>query len=328
MHYLDVGQSDCTFVEIGGDYTLMIDASDEAHAERICRYIENLGYSRIDLLVLTHPHSDHIGGAHRVLAEFEVGIVYMTETEASGEDAEYLRRVEEIIEESDIERVLAEAGVTFELGRLQGKFLSPMDVSFEDENEMSAVISLRWGEQRFLFMGDAGEAAEKLLIERGADLRADVVKAGHHGSGGSSSRDFVSATGADYVVFSCGAGNDYGHPSPYAADRWANAGAQIFRTDRDCTVIACTDGANIAVVRLSECDLFSEDILWDFGTQISVSSVNVNFEYVLNTSAHTVHLRDCSAVIGQEGEHLEQSSQDIERLAAEGYKLCTRCLIE
>ena len=325
VHYLDVGQSDCTFVEVGGEYTMMIDASDEAHADEICRYVDALGYDSIDLLVLTHSHSDHIGGAASVLSALVVERVYMTDGTATGEDAEHLRRVEEMIEAHGVERAVAQEGTEFELGGLEGCFLAPGDVYFSDENEMSAVLSLRYGEQSFLFMGDAGEAAENMLLRRGADVLATVVKAGHHGSNGSSTQDFVSAARAEYVVFSCGEGNDYGHPSPYAVDRWEAAGARTFRTDRDSTVIACTDGVGISVMRLSESKLLGDAIFSGSDTSTYTETVAAEHKYYLNTASHILHLADCT-VFGEElGTNIEPSSEDIARLRAEGYKTCMHC---
>ena len=325
VHYLDVGQSDCTLVEVEGEYTVMIDASDEAHADEVCGYVRALGYNSIDVLVLTHPHSDHIGGAERVIDEFRVETVYMTDTEAHGEDAVYLGCVEDKIEEYGIERINAEEGAALTLGRLDGCFLAPCGVYFEDENEMSAILSLSYGEHSFLFMGDAGEDAEGLLLDRGVDVSATVVKAGHHGSGGSSSRDFVEATGAEYVVISCGDDNDYGHPSTYAIDRWERAGAHSFRTDKDADVVACTDGESIAVGRASDCEFWSEGRFscsdTDTGEQTSAESE----EYLLNTDSHILHVMGCVTLAERWGENIEPTSEDTGRLLAEGYKKCSHC---
>ena len=324
VHYLDVGQSDCTFIEVDGKYTVMIDAADEAHPDDVCRYVDDLGYDGIDALVLTHPHSDHIGGAERVLAEYEVDTVFMTDGEASGEDAQYLDRVDGIVEELEIERVCARKGTEFELGRLDGIFLAPTDVSFNDENEMSAVLSLHYGAQSFLFMGDAGAEAESVLLSSGADLSATVVKAGHHGSRGSSSQDFVTATGADYAVFSCGEGNDYGHPSPYTVDRWETSGARTFRTDKDSTVVALTDGNTVAVMPLSELD-GSGTVLPDAASGGETESVERVHKYKLNTASHILHYVGCAILDGHTAINIEPSSEDIARLRAEGYKTCFYC---
>lgn len=324
VHYLDVGQSDCTFVEVGGEYTLMIDTADEAHADDVCRYVGDLGYDRIDVLVLTHPHSDHIGGAERIFGEFDVGCVYMTEGDASGEDADYLSMLLAAVREQGTPSLTAGEGVSFELGALTGVFLSPTEVRFDDENEMSAVLSLRYGERRFLFSGDIGEDAERMLVQRGAELSASVVTAGHHGSGGSSSREFVRAAGAEYVIISCGEGNDYGHPSPYTVDRWESEGARAFRTDRDSDVIAYTDGDSLTVLPRSAYNS-SDGTSESEADSAAGSDTAEELEYLLNTSSHRIHHADCSLADEDSENVIGACSADIDRLMAEGYRKCSSC---
>ncbi len=323
VHYLDVGQSDCTFIEVGGEYTLMIDASDTAHADKVCSYIRSLGYREIDALVLTHPHSDHIGGAPRVIESFDVKRVYMTEEESS--EPEYAELIEAVKKHSP-ERIEAEGGVGITLGALSGEFLSTGGVRFEDENDMSAILSLCYGSVSFLFMGDAGHPAEEALLGGGADVSATVVKAGHHGSNGSSSEAFVKAAGAAYVIFSCGTDNDYGHPSVYAVDRWERSGARSFRTDIDSTVVVCTDGQGIAAGSLGDSEYWENAALAPaMPVTDSGKADPTQNEYILDTETHTVHVPACGEAMRLQAEKKEISNADIRRLCAEGYRKC-RCL--
>ena len=117
VHFLDVGQSDCTFIEVGGEYTLMIDAADADHADKVCRYVSSLGYNEIDAMVLTHPHSDHIGGAQRVIESFVVKSIYMTDEEG---DEPYYSAILDVIEKYSITTFSAKRGAVHSLGKLIG----------------------------------------------------------------------------------------------------------------------------------------------------------------------------------------------------------------
>ena len=117
VHFLDVGQSDCTFIEVGGEYTLMIDATDADHADKVCRYVSSLGYNEIDAMVLTHPHSDHIGGAQRVIESFVVKSIYMTDEEG---DEPYYSAILDVIEKYSITTFSAKRGAVHSLGKLIG----------------------------------------------------------------------------------------------------------------------------------------------------------------------------------------------------------------
>lgn len=326
VHFLDVGQSDCTFIEVGGEYTVMIDTADAAHADKVARYVRSLGYEEIDALVLTHPHSDHIGGAEKVIESFYVRSVYMTD-EAG--DEPYYSALLGAVEKYSPETVTAESGVSLSLGELNGTFLTPGDEEYENENDMSAVLSICYGNVKFLFMGDAGTDVEQDLLEAGADLSADVVKAGHHGSNGSSCSEFIEATGAAYAVFSCGIDNDYGHPSVYALDRWAAAGAVCCRTDIDSTVVIVTDGERVAAGRADDRKYWQNALSCSVPSPLTSADGSADKdtpykEYVLDTASHTVHVRGCGRAMRLSDRDREYTNADIERLIAEGYKKC-RC---
>ena len=322
VHYLDVGHSDCTFVEVDGEYTLMIDATDADHADEVCRYVRSLGYDGIDMLVLTHPHSDHIGGAADIIDELDVSCVYMTSYEGVGE--EYTGLILGI-EENPIETKVARRGVEFSLGGLLGSFLSPTGKRHDDENDLSAILKLSYGEENFLFMGDAGSPVESELLDDGADLAASVVKAGHHGAASASTSEFIESTGAGYVIFSCGLDNGYGHPSPYTVYRWEERGAKTFRTDLDSTVIAATDGRGLLCARLSDSEFWQSysDIPSD--TQASVKRPSTRCRYVLDTDAHVIHKPSCPYWKKLSSDEYERSTAELGALYDEGYRECDYC---
>ena len=322
VHYLDVGQSDCTFVEVGGEYTLMIDASDEEHSSRIVRYVKELGYDSIDLLVLTHPHSDHIGGAPAVIDALSPELVYMTEQAGTGQEYANLVRA---LSESSSSTETVKKDVSFTLGAMTGRFLAPFGVKHEDENDNGAVLRLDFGSRSFLFMGDAGHAVEQMLVLCRSAVGCDVVKAGHHGSDSSSGAEFISATSAGYVVFSCSEDNGYGHPSPFTLDRWESGGAVAFRTDRDSDIIACTDGDELLVASASDAEFWNGRLSEIQHTETSENVDILIRPYVLDLDLHKIHLSSCVQIRSADMSVLERSSADIARLRAEGYEECKNC---
>ncbi len=324
VHYLDVGQSDCTFVEIVGQYTMMIDAADAEHAQSVCDYVSALGYDSIDILVLTHPHSDHVGGVGMILERFSVGMIYTPEHDGGG--AEYVRLMD-IIDGHEITVNTAKRGVSFAFGGAECSFLSPADEKHEDENDMSAVLRLSYGEHGFLFMGDCGSAAEAEMLSYGCELTASAVKAGHHGSNGSSSEEFVEAVGATYAVFSCGEDNEYGHPSPYAVDRWERSGAMTFRTDKDESVIICTDGFGILAGSISDTEYWN-NYMWTLPSQYRADSgadADTGYAYILRLSTRRVHKPSCAVAKLIDKNDREESDAELERLEAEGFTKCSIC---
>lgn len=134
----------------------------------------------------------------------------------------------------------------FSLGEASVEIIGPV-AKDEDKNEQSVVCRVTHGSQRLLFTGDAGKTEENTLLEAGVSLQADLLKVGHHGSKNSSSSAFLKAVGARYVVISCGADNDYGHPNKQVLDTLEAIGATVYRTDRNGTVVAVSDGTAITV---------------------------------------------------------------------------------
>ncbi len=241
ISFLDVGQGDSAFVELPDGKTMLIDAGEAEAGERIVSFIHEKGYRKIDYLIATHPHADHIGGMKAVVQAFEIGEIYMPKASTNTKTYENLL---EAISEKGLKIKTAQAGVQICAGV---ELLAPAGESYEELNNYSAVLRIVNAEHRFLFMGDAEILSEDEILEAGYDVRADVVKVGHHGSGTSSGDAFVEATGARYAIISVGAGNSYNHPHVFVVEKWQAAGAQIFRTDEQGTITVRSDGTELEV---------------------------------------------------------------------------------
>ncbi len=243
VHYLDVGQGDSEFIELPNGETMLIDASTSEYGGAICEYISSLGYGRIDYLIATHPHADHIGGMTEVINTFEIGNMYMPKAETNTKTFE---RLLETIIEKQIPVVQAAAGLTVVDKDVSVVLLAPNSSSYSDLNNYSAVAKLSYGSTGFLFMGDAEEEAEnEIMSAYGTVLSADVLKVGHHGSSSSSSQGFVAAVSPKFAVISCGAGNSYGHPTSQTLSTLSGFGVEILRTDIDGTVVFESNGSQV-----------------------------------------------------------------------------------
>ena len=242
VSFIDVGQGDSAFIELPNGKTMLIDAGVSDAGDKITKFIQKKGYQRIDYLIATHPHADHIGGMKKVIKNFDIGEIYMPK--ASTNTKTYEKLLEEISERG-LKIKTAKAGVSICDGI---EILAPNSTNYEDLNNYSVVLRLLNGENSFLFMGDAEILSENEILNAGFDVSADVIKVGHHGSGTSSGNEFVNAVQAKYAVFSVGDDNNYNHPHIFVVEKWKKAGAQICRTDEMGTVIFNSDGTNIEMI--------------------------------------------------------------------------------
>ncbi len=237
VHYLDVGQADSIFIELGNGQTMLIDAGNPGDGGDIVSYIRNLQYSKLDYVVATHPHADHIGGMAEVLNSFTIGDMYMPRQPHTSKTFENLI---DTIEQKSIRLHTAKAGVNIVQGDpLQISILAPFSESDSNFNNCSAVVKLKYGETLFLFMGDAEQEIEAKLLN--ADIDADVLKVGHHGSHSSSSARFIQKVSPAHAIISCGEGNSYGHPHSETLATLNQNGVTTYRTDEIGTVIVSAD---------------------------------------------------------------------------------------
>lgn len=241
-HYLNVGQGDSEFVVFPDGKTMLIDAGESWAGDAVVDYIQNtLGYDRIDYLVATHPHSDHIGGMKAVLwSPIFIDQVFAPEV---ANDTETFYGFLDAVQAVGKQITSATAGLVLdEADGLRVEVLSPsVDASYEDLNDWSAVVRVTWGSTSFLFTGDASyQVIDSLNVGH-----VDVLKVGHHGSDTSTSIPTLEALSPSVAVIEVGWGNDYGHPTQETLDELSYCGAQVWRTDADGNVIVQSDGTAV-----------------------------------------------------------------------------------
>jgi len=279
---LDVGQGDAIAVRTPRGHTILIDSGGrlergpgadgrspaELVGERVVLgYLKRQGIRRVDLLVNTHPHGDHVGGfapivrALRVDAIADSGQTYGGRAFNDGLREAALHHIPIHVARCG-DRWSTDDGVTLSV-------LSPCGALFadgkNDVNENSVVVMLASRDFRMLFMGDAGFAAEQRLLESGTDLRADVLKVGHHGSAYSSAPSFVAAVHSSYALISVGRHNLFGHPAATTLATLRSAGAETYRTDL-CGATIVEAGMNVRNTTILRCSAESEATFASKGT--------------------------------------------------------------
>lgn len=244
VHFIDVGQGDCELL-VTAEGTVLIDSGTTESQYELSEYLQKT-VTQIDYFVLTHPHEDHIGGAAQVIRDIPVKNIIMPDAVS---DSAAFERLLDAMEEKSISGIMAEAGAEYELGGLRMKLLSPISEEYDDTNNYSIVLRADYGEDSFLFTGDAETLVENELLDtyHVSALDCDVLKVGHHGSNTSSSVKFLEAVTPDIAVIEVGRDNDYGHPKEKILNRLEDCGAQILRTDLEGTIILTSEGQGITV---------------------------------------------------------------------------------
>lgn len=245
VHFLDVGDADCSYIKCG-DVNILIDAADKEPKGKVVNYLKNQGVEKLDLVVATHPHRDHIGQMSDVLENFEVAQFIEPEIpeEANATTVTYERMLETLADKK-ISANLVSAGFSTTVGDLKIEVVGPISHDSDNLNNNSVVLRITYKNVRFLFMGDAEKAEEQEILSENYDIKADVLKVGHHGSATSTTQKFLHAVSPKYAIISVSK-DKHRTRKPYVVNRLKKyCGNDIYVTGECGNVILSTDGENI-----------------------------------------------------------------------------------
>lgn len=250
IYYLNVGQADSILIQNEGQ-NMLIDAGNNADGENIVEFLQSLNISKIDFLVGTHPHEDHIGGLDDIINNFDIGTIYMPKVATTTKTFE---DVLDAIQAKSLFVTTPEIGKSFNMGSANFQILSA-GTDEEDLNSCSIVLKLTFGNLAYLFTGDEETVNEEQMISSGYDLSADVLKVAHHGSNTSTSEEFLNKVSPKIAIIMVGKENSYGHPHSEILNRLNDRNIKIYRTDTDGTILITSDGNKNNVQTLKDINL-------------------------------------------------------------------------
>ena len=242
VNFIDVGQGDSILMEFPNGKNMLIDAGESYENDTVQSFIRQRGFSSLDYVIGTHPHTDHIGGLESIILNYNVGEIYLPKVVHTSKTYEDLLTA---ISERGYKVNNAKAGtLIIDEDGLLVKILSPIHEEYSELNNYSVVIKVIFGNTSFLFMGDAEKVVENGIL---SEVSADVVKVGHHGSGTSSSDEFVNSVNAEYAVIMSGVDNQYDLPDENVVNRWKSSGAVVYNTSVNGNIVMISDGNDISV---------------------------------------------------------------------------------
>jgi len=241
FHFIDVGQGDATMI-ITEDSAVLIDTGTQSHAERLATYVKSYT-DKIDYMILTHPHEDHIGGADEIIESIYVENIIMSDADS---DTYTFTKLLDAIEDANINLIQGIAGDSYTAGEIEFTILSPLE-DFRDYNDYSLVTKVEFGNTSAIITGDVETHSEKDMVEKYGynGLNADIFQVGHHGSYTSNSTEFIKCIDPEYAVISCGIDNEYGHPHRETLEKLERYDITCYRTDEMGTIVFSSDGKDL-----------------------------------------------------------------------------------
>lgn len=333
VHYIDVGQGDS--ILIGQDHHYMlIDAGENDQGQVVLKYLKSQGAETLEYVVGTHPHSDHIGGLDDVIENTTVENVILPKVM---HDTKTYKDVLSAISDKGLKITPPVSVETFSLGDAKVTILAPNSSQYEEINDYSVVLKVEYGNNSFLFTGDAEKASELEMVELyGSKLHSEVLKVGHHGSTTSSSEEFISAVNPKYAIIQVGLNNDYNHPHKEIIDRLSDT--KIYRTDLSGTIIAISDGNKIniitdapfedatsiedAVTIEDDSDSSSAKDKYEDDSDLSESIIIEETVYIGNRNSKKFHTDSCESLPIESNRVYFDSREDA---LNEGFEPCKTC---
>lgn len=250
VHFIDVGQGDCALI-LSESKSVLIDSGEAKYSKEIIKYINELEVESLDLIIVSHPHADHIGGVGEIIAEIGAERLIMPKIPDSLVPTTItFEKMLDAVEEHDVDISYAIAGDIIELDDAVLEIIAPLESrehsEFSGINDYSIITKLIHGGNSFLFTGDIEAEAEADAVRAGG-ISATVLKIPHHGSKSSSTAEFLSAVNADYVVISVATPNRYNHPHEDVLERLSERDCIILRTDEKGTIVFISNEEGLKV---------------------------------------------------------------------------------
>ena len=312
MHFIDVGQALSVLVECDGQF-MLYDGGNVDDGSLVVSYLQKQGVEQLQYVFCSHAHEDHVGGLAAVMAKFPAGHAYSPVTEGS---TKCFNDFVKYTQQQGLQLEVPSVGTVWPLGSATVTMLGPV-TQYSETNNTSLVLRIDYGNTSFLLTGDMENTAETDLVNSGANLKADVLQVGHHGSSTSTSYLFLNTVLPEMGVISCGTGNKYGHPHEETLSILRDAKVDVYRTDLQGTITISSDGQNFTVGT----ERFVPDS--QLNPTDPSSSSTAQQAYIGNVNSKKFHLPTCPNLPAEKNQVLF-SSYD-EAIAA-GYTPCASCI--
>ena len=304
VHFIDVGQGDSTLVQLPNGEVALIDGGARNAKDKVVEYIKGLGIEEIDYIIATHPHEDHIGGLPHVIRNFIIHKIYMPNRTANTlVFEELLLEIEKKNLKIDI--VKAKDYIIDEEG-LKVYFLAPNRDDYSQTNDFSIVTKIDYLKNSLIIAGDAEESSEIDMVNSNLDLRADLLRVGHHGGRSSSTEGFLNKVNPKYSIISVGRDNNYGHPHEETLERLSKVGTEILRTDQVGDIVFVSDGQK-----------------WRYESKITAGSIE-EATYIGNKNTKVFHSRGCNSLPDKENQIYFKTILEAEKNGYRPHKNCVK----
>lgn len=323
LHLLDVGQGMSALVEADGHY-MLIDGGGRSASSFVVSYLQQQGMEKLDYIVVSHYDEDHISGIIGALHVFGCDRILAPDYQA---DTEIYESYLSAAEASGAEIIYPQQGEKYALGDAVITVTGPASYSSDLENDRSVAVRICYGNTSYLICGDAQEQEEEDMANSGLELASDVYVVNHHGSADSSSFYFLNQVRPAYALLSCSADNSYGHPAPETMERLNAEGVSLYRTDKQGTIKAYSDGTSLWFDQ-EPCNDFSAggqaetDISAAGGTGDAGAG---GITYVCNLNTKKFHYEYCDSVNKMKESNKKITNESRDSLIAQGYVPCKNC---